>query len=475
MGSKTPESGHHGNHGDSSASTESSRVGGEPRGSHTLRDGDGCLGDGGGGDDDESDDDGGEVSIAPQRASPSIDVVNTQKKRKKPKKKKAKKKGTTQLPAKQSSPPRVPLSDLFQSGNYPEGEIQCYRPADEVTARTTAAELRYDGRRYWEDEAFLETYRKAAEVHRQARQWVQETVKPGQTLQNIVVEIEDSVRALLGNAGLKPGDSRKAGMGFPTGLCLNHQVAHYTPNPGQKDVALQQQDVLTVDFGVHINGWIVDSAFTMAFDPTYDNLLAAVKDATNSGIKMAGVDVRISDVSAAIQETMESYEVEIRGRTFPVKPVRNLTGHNIKQYRIHGGKSIPFVKNSDQTKMEEGEVFAIETFGSTGRGSVYDDIGIYGYGLNQDAPLNVPVSLSSTKRLHKTIRENFGTLVFCRRYLDRLGLERYLAGMNCLALNGIVEQYRPLTDIKGSYSAQFEHTFLLRETHKEVLSRGEDY
>lgn len=71
---------------------------------------------------------------------------------------------------------------------------------------------------------------------------------------------------------------------------------------------------------------------------------------------------------------MESYEVEIRGRTFPVKAIRNLTGHNIKQYHIHGGKSIPFVKNSDQTKMEEGEVFAIETFGSTGRGYVYDDV-----------------------------------------------------------------------------------------------------
>ena len=74
---------------------------------------------------------------------------------------------------------------------------------------------------------------------------------------------------------------------------------------------------------------------------------------------------------------MESYEVEIRSKTFPVKPVRNITAHNIKQYRIHGGKSIPFVKNSDQTKMEEGEVFAIETFGTTGRGYLRDDVGFF--------------------------------------------------------------------------------------------------
>ena len=260
-------------------------MGGEPRGSHTSRDGDGCIGDGGSGANDESDGDGdgdgGEVSMAPP-----IDVVDAHKKRKKAKKKKTKKKSTVNLPPKQSSPPRVPLSDLFPSGDYPEGELQSYRPMDEATARKTAAEIHYDGRRHWEDEVFLNNYRKAAEVHRQARQWVQETVKPGQTLHDIAVGVEDSVRALLGNAGLEPGDSRKAGMGFPTGLCLNHQVAHYTPNPGQKEVLLQQQDVMTVDFGVHINGWIVDSAFTMAFDHTYDNLLAAVKDATNSGIKV---------------------------------------------------------------------------------------------------------------------------------------------------------------------------------------------
>jgi methionyl aminopeptidase len=82
----------------------------------------------------------------------------------------------------------------------------------------------------------------------------------------------------------------------------------------------------------------------------------------------------MSDIGAAIQEVMESYEVEIKGKTFPVKAIRNITGHDIKQYHIHGDKQVPFVKNSNQTKMEEGEVFAIETFGSTGRGYVRDDV-----------------------------------------------------------------------------------------------------
>lgn len=82
----------------------------------------------------------------------------------------------------------------------------------------------------------------------------------------------------------------------------------------------------------------------------------------------------MSDIGAAIQEAMESYEVELNGTMYPVKCIRNLNGHNIDQHLIHGGKSVPIVKGNDQTKMEEGEVFAIETFGSTGKGYVREDV-----------------------------------------------------------------------------------------------------
>lgn len=84
---------------------------------------------------------------------------------------------------------------------------------------------------------------------------------------------------------------------------------------------------------------------------------------------------------------MESYEVEIGGTTYPVKAIRNLNGHNIHPYQIHGSKSVPIVKGGDQTKMEEGEVFAIETFGSTGRGLVHDDVSILSALLAQSCSL----------------------------------------------------------------------------------------
>jgi len=146
----------------------------------------------------------------------------------------------------------------------------------------------------------------------------------------------------------------KQGIGFPTGCSLNHCAAHYTPNNGDNTV-LKKGDVMKIDFGSHYNGRIIDCAFTVAFEPVYDPLLQAVKDATNTGIKTAGIDVRLCDIGAAIQEVMESYEVEINQRTYQVKSIRNLNGHSIGPYQIHAGKSVPIVKGGEATKMEEGE------------------------------------------------------------------------------------------------------------------------
>lgn len=174
------------------------------------------------------------------------------------------------------------VSTLFPSEKYPKGELVPY----ETTSRTTDEESRYNSR-LW-NEKFLTEYRQAAEIHRQVRQYAQsELIKPGLTLQSIAEGIESGVRSLSGHPGLTIGDPLKAGMGFPTGLCLNNVAAHWTPNPGGKDVVLNTSDVLSVDFGVHVNGRIVDSAFTVAFDHTYDNLLAAVKEATNTGIRVS--------------------------------------------------------------------------------------------------------------------------------------------------------------------------------------------
>ncbi|KAJ4296716.1 hypothetical protein N0V90_006764 [Kalmusia sp. IMI 367209] len=274
------------------------------------------------------------------------------KKRKRSKKKKSK------APGDQTIPPRVALATIFADEQYPTGEI-VQQAVDDNLQRTTAEEIRHLAIVDDMDDKFLRDYRKAAEVHRQVRKHVQTIAKPG---------------ALVGHPGLETGDALKAGMGFPTGLCINNIAAHWTPNPGSKEVILQYDDVLSVDFGVHVSGRIVDSAFTVAFNPAYDPLLAAVKATTNAGLKEAGVDARMDHLSEIMQEVMESYEVELNGKTIPIKAVRNISGHNILRYKIHGNKQVPFYKTKTNQRMEEGDIFAIETFGTTGKAKMMDDV-----------------------------------------------------------------------------------------------------
>jgi len=381
------------------------------------------------------------------------------------KKKKKKKKPKKKKPE-QSDPPRIGLSKFYPDGVYPEGEIQHYK--DDNVWRTTSEEKRYIEKILNEDpEATYQNIRRAAEVHRQVRKHARKYIKPGMTMTEIVNNIEDGTRALVEENGLE------SGVGFPTGVSLNNCAAHYTPNAGDTTV-LQYGDVLKVDIGVHVKGRIADSAFTMTWDHTYDKLLEAVKAATDTGIREAGIDVRLGELGGYIQETMESYEVEVGGKIYPVKPIENLSGHTITPYRIHGGKSVLLVKNEDQTRMEEGDYFAIETFGSTGRGRIVESGEVSHYARVYDAP-HVPLRLNSAKSLLKTINKHFGTLPWCRRYLDRTGESKYLLALNHLVAQGIVQDYPPLCDQRGSMTAQYEHTILLRPTVKEVVTRGDDY
>lgn len=430
---------------------------------------------------DDNEDHEGDINSAATAAT------TKKKKKRRPKKKKAPTDGnssTTPHATSQSVPPRVPISQLFADEIYPVGQEVPY--LNQNAYRTTSEEKRALDR---SNSEFLTEYRKAAEIHRQVRQHAQQhVILPGRTLTEIAEEIEAGVRALTGHAGLVEGDALVAGMGFPTGLSLNSCAAHYTPNSSSEPIVYRAGDVLKVDFGVHVNGRILDSAFTVCTDERLFPLLTAAREATEAGVREAGIDARMADIGAAIQEVMESYEVQVpssssssggltggSGKTERVRCIRNLNGHNIDRFRIHGGKSVPIVRSPQDTdRMEEGETYAIETFGSTGRGVVHEQMETSHYAKFADVPA-ANLRLASAKSLYGLIGRNFGTLPFCRRYLDRLGAEKYLLGLNSLVAQGVVQAYPPLCDVKGSYTAQFEHTILLRPNCKEVISRGDDY
>ena len=475
---------------------------------------------GAGGDEEEEDDDDDEdIEDVEGEAGEGDTGAGALKKKKKNKKKKKKKKGSadggapsavapttgTKTPHSrlvggftdyyckydQTEPPTRPVADLFLGKMpFPVGEIQPHgttkyevsrereNPQGGYFLRVTEAERREKERLNNMPELY-QSVRHASEVHRQVRHYAQSFIQPGIKLADMCERLENTNRLLVRENGLQ------AGIGFPTGCSINHVAAHYTPNPGDETV-LKYGDVMKIDFGTQIDGRIIDTAWTVAFDPQFDPLLEAVKAATNTGIRCAGIDVQMGEIGEAIQEVMESHEVEIDGKVHRIKCCRNLNGHSIGPYQIHYGKSVPIVKTSDTTRMEENEFYAIETFGSTGRGYVVEEGDCSHYMKVFDAP-HVPLRLPKAKQLLGHLNKTFGTLAFCKRWLERPdggshtanGLcgkqETYNYALKNLCDVGLVCPYPPLVDVKGSYVAQYEHTLLLRPTCKEVLSRGDDY
>ncbi|KAF0988517.1 hypothetical protein HZS_5779, partial [Henneguya salminicola] len=330
----------------------------------------------------------------------------------------------------QTDPPSIPIDEIFD-GIYPEGQIMQYH---ESNAWRVLSEEKKCIERIHSD--IYNDVRRAAEVHRQVRKYVMGFIQPGMTMIEICEKLENMSRTLIKENKLE------AGLAFPTGCSLNNCAAHYTPNANDKTV-LQYNDVCKIDFGTHVNGRIIDCAFTVAFNPMYDNLLKASREATETGIKAAGIDVRLCDVGEAIQEVMESYEVEINGKVHPIKSIRNLSGHKIEQYMIHAGKTVPIVRGGDAIKMEENEFYAIETFASTGKGYVNHEMETSHY-MKKFGVDSRHIKQPKARALYNVIDSNFSTLAFCRRWLDRIGQTKYLLSLKSLVDSGVVEDYPPL-------------------------------
>jgi len=316
----------------------------------------------------------------------------------------------------------------------------------------------------------IQSMREASEIHRQVRQDAERYIQPGMNLIQICNYIETTNKRLL---GYKKKEPLVRSWGFPTGCSINECAAHYTPNPGE-NLTLKIDDIMKIDFGTQINGYIIDCAFTMAFDSVHNTLMTAVMDATNTGIKTMGIDVRLCDIGAEIQEVMESYECQYNKEMHSVKCIENLSGHSIAPFKIHFGNTVPIVANNDQLKMSEGEIYAIETFGTTGRGYIEEKGDCSHFMKDWEMP-SVPLRHKGAKNLLNFINKQFGTLAFCRRWIQDEYSSNHHVPLKKLCESGIIRKYPPLCDVRNCHTAQYEHTIILRPTCKEIVSRGKDY
>lgn len=337
----------------------------------------------------------------------------------------------------------------------------------------------------------------AAEIHKHVRRDLraQRVIHVGAKLTNIAEFIEKSTRRYASELIEKTPilTTINGGIGFPVGLSINSCAAHYHPHSSDCTV-LSSSDIVKIDFGTEINGWIIDSAFTQygfgdaahmtpARTGEYDNLTACMRDATDTGIKNIGVDATILEWSQSVEEVFRSYE--------GVYPITNLGGHNILHEIIHGDNFLPASAASvrDANERFGAGVYAIETFGSTdanaatncearerGDSTIFRlNPGFMRYSAAQlVSQFHSPIfKIQSVQKLFSQIKTQFKTLPFAERYLrssDRTPLA-------LLAKHDVLYSYPPLCVAAGA-TAQYEHTLLLRESGMGgpvVFSRDDDY
>jgi methionyl aminopeptidase len=233
-----------------------------------------------------------------------------------------------------------------------------------------------------------------------------------------------------------------AALAFPFNLSLNEDAAHDTASAGDTRI-FAKGDVAKLDLGVQVDGYIADTATTV--DLGINSLLVeASKQALESAISRIRPGVTAGELGMAIQS-----EIESRG----YRPISNLTGHGLDQYILHRSPTIPNIGINGGAVLEEGMVFAIEPFATTGSGHVTEKTRREIYSQISPKPVRIPAA----RAILEKIRDRHG-LPFARRWLNE---KRVDLALSTLIRSQVLHVYPVLSDIPGSLVSQAEHTIIV--------------
>lgn len=283
----------------------------------------------------------------------------------------------------------------------------------------------------------------AGKIAQDVKKYIKPFVKKGIPLLEIAEKIENKILELKG----KPA--------FPTNLSINEIAAHYTPSYDDETLA---HGLIKVDFGVHIDGWISDTAFSVDLENSNENkkLIEASEKALEEAEKTIKKDIEIGEIGKAIQRAIES---------FGFSPIINLSGHQIEQYNLHAGLSIPNIDSGQNNEIKPG-LYAIEPFATNGSGKVKDGKPSGIYSLIDYRNIRNP----SAREILEYIAEEYKELPFCSRWLVKKFGTRALVSLSQLEQNRNLHQYPQLVEVNKGIVAQTENTILIEESGKKTIT-----
>ena len=292
-------------------------------------------------------------------------------------------------------------------------------------------------------------------------------IVPGAMVREVCVAVEDEIQRLGG------------GLAFPVQSSRNHIAAHYCPSP-EDETAYADGDLAKLDIGVHVDGWVVDTALTVNVGGREENrpLVEAAEEALRAAIAALAPGVEVRALSSAIERTIAS---------FGLRPVRNLCGHGVSRWTVHCPPPIPNVPDAADTRLPLHAVVAIEPFATDGLGLVREEGVAEVFRLQPDdddesADADPPRSGGDRPRSDGDDRTRsngddpvsairaFRGLPFARRQLSGYPRARVEEALARLRAAGRLSEYPPLVEKSGRRVAQAEHTVYLGPDGVEVLT-----
>ena len=295
----------------------------------------------------------------------------------------------------------------------------------------------------------IEDYVKAGKIAGEVRENVRQKDWIGSTLAEICDYVESEI--------IKRG----AKCAFPVNTSLNEVAAHYTAEPNDPKT-VSDSDLVKIDLGAQINGYIADTAVTVNYDPQYDSLVQAAENALQAAMSMIKVGVKSKDVGRKIQNTIMD---------MGLKPIANLSGHSLDQYTIHAGKTVPNMWTIGSFSFSENEAFACEPFVTTKNA----------LGFVRNGKIKNIFALASRKmtkddeadKLLEYIWNNFNMLPFALRWIVKEWEEKEARKLlDFLVKKKVVKAYAILVEANGKTVAQAEHTFIPTQTGVTITTIG---
>jgi len=286
----------------------------------------------------------------------------------------------------------------------------------------------------------LQAYKKAGEIAKECQELSRKKLKVGTNLFKFAEEIERSIK-------------KKGGFpAFPINLSANNVAAHYTPGFESED-EVGEKDVTKVDIGVHVDGFIADSAFTIDFSGEHKKMVDASAKALEEAVKLVKEKIEVGVVGAKIEET-------IKGQGF--NPIQNLSGHGVQEYDTHTYPTIPNIANNDSRKLEDGMAIAIEPFATDGQGFVKEGSQAEIFQLEEKKPLRS----KEARKIIDYIEEEYSTLPFAERWLQRdLKLSEFSrkVGLRELMQKKCIRTFPLLKEEEEKIVTQAETTLILNK------------